>query len=82
MLAKLFGRAYQPLNTIEISKKNLLNNYRYLSSINRMLKIAPVLKSNAYGHGLIPIAKLLSQKTHRFSVLIVFMRLTNSQKVA
>lgn len=66
MLAKLFGRAYQPLNTIEISKKNLLNNYRHLSSINRKLKIAPVLKSNAYGHGLIPIAKLLSQKNPPF----------------
>lgn len=66
MLAKLFGRAYQPLNTIEISKKNLLNNYRYLSSINRKLKIAPVLKSNAYGHGLIPVAKVLAQKNPPF----------------
>src|SRR3989344_1493988 len=53
---------YQPLNTIEISKKNLLFNYRYLSSTNRKSKIAPVLKSNAYGHGILETAKILDAK--------------------
>ncbi len=50
---------YQPLNLIEISKNNLLNNYKYLSSLNSKIKVAPVLKSNAYGHGLIPVAMSL-----------------------
>lgn len=52
-------KTYQPLNTIEISRDNLLHNYKVLSSINPKVKVAPVLKSNAYGHGLILVAKIL-----------------------
>ena len=44
---------YQPLNIVEISRSRLIGNYRYLSNINKKIKIAPVLKSNAYGHGII-----------------------------
>lgn len=53
-----FRRAYSPLNTIEISEKALRSNYQYLSQLSG-LKIAPVLKSNAYGHGLTHVAKIL-----------------------
>lgn len=53
------GKKYHFLNTIWINKKALLSNYKYLRSINKKIKIAPVLKSNAYGHGLIQIATLL-----------------------
>lgn len=53
----MFGRNYKPLNRIEIHKKNLLSNYRVLSRYG--VKIAPVLKSNAYGHGIVEVAKLL-----------------------
>ena len=47
------------VRTIEISKDNLLHNYKVLSSINKKVKVAPVLKSNAYGHGIKEIAKSL-----------------------
>ncbi len=53
----LLGRNYEPLNLIEISRKNLKSNYKYLSSINSNIKIAPVLKSNAYGHGISLVGK-------------------------
>lgn len=57
---KFFGLpTYQVLNKIELSRENLLKNYRYLSNINRKIKIAPVLKSNAYGHGIGYAAKML-----------------------
>src|SRR3989344_6601908 len=71
-IRKLLGlQDYQPLNLIEISESNLLqnykllsedcnsSNYKVLSGINKKVKIAPVLKSNAYGHGLILVAKVL-----------------------
>lgn len=58
---KIFKRNYRSLNEIEISKSNLLRNLKYLSSKNRKIKIAPVLKSNAYGHGILEIAKILDQ---------------------
>ena len=69
---KIFKKEYQTLNKIEISKKNLLSNYRYLSSLNRRVKIAPVIKSNAYGHGLIPIAKILETTQKPFENKLVF----------
>lgn len=50
---------YHPLNNITVSHKQLLANYNYLSSMNPNIQIAPVLKSNAYGHGLILVAKAL-----------------------
>lgn len=59
-LKRLLGiSSYQSLNSIELSLKNLINNYKYLQSINRKVRIAPVLKSNAYGHGIVMIAKIL-----------------------
>jgi len=60
-LKKLFGAEYKPLNNIYISSKNLIFNYKYLSGIDRKIKIAPVLKSNAYGHGIVEVAKVLDK---------------------
>ncbi len=53
----MIKKSYQ-LNTVEISKENLIYNYKYLSKISGK-KIAPVLKSNAYGHGISQIGKIL-----------------------
>ncbi len=57
---RIFKKDYQTLNRIEISKINLLKNYKYLSSLK--VKIAPVIKSNAYGHGIVNIAKILDSQ--------------------
>lgn len=65
---KLLGREYQPLNKIHISKQALLDNYSYLSSVNPMVKAAPVLKSNAYGHGIKLVAGILDSKPPFFCV--------------
>jgi alanine racemase len=55
----ILNRKSFPLNRILISRSSLLHNYQYLSSINPQIKIAPVLKSNAYGHGLNLLGDLL-----------------------
>lgn len=60
-LKKLLGKTYHPLNKIEISSLFLLHNYTYLSSLNPSLKVVPVLKSNAYGHGIIQVASILDK---------------------
>lgn len=54
------GKSYYPLNKIEISKKTLEQNYNYLKHHHKQ-EIAPVLKSNAYGHGIVQVAKILEQ---------------------
>lgn len=58
-LRGILGRKYYPLNRIEIIRDNLVNNYNYLSSQDQGVKIAPVLKSNAYGHGIGLVAKIM-----------------------
>lgn len=50
---------YQVLNEITLDKEALISNYRYFTSLNPHAQIAPVLKSNAYGHGIHEIAKLV-----------------------
>lgn len=57
-LRKAFSR-YEPLIEIGISKKNLLHNLHTYQKRYPGLRFAPVLKSNAYGHGYCVIAELL-----------------------
>lgn len=58
-IKRLLRKPYHPLNKIELSSLFLLHNYKYLASLNPGISIAPVLKSNAYGHGIIQVAKVL-----------------------
>jgi alanine racemase len=50
---------YQVLNEILISKAALNNNYHYFADRHPESSVAPVIKANAYGHGLIPIASYI-----------------------
>ena len=45
-------------NEIHVSEDNLTFNYQYYKNLTNKNIIA-VLKSNAYGHGLIEVAKIL-----------------------
>lgn len=65
-IRKLLGRTYQPLNKIHLSKSKLIHNYHYLTSLSSSMKVAPVLKSNAYGHGIKPIAQILDKMNPPF----------------
>ncbi len=58
-IVRLFKKEYRTLNKIELLQKNLLENYKYLSGLNRKLKVAPVVKSNGYGHGIVLVAKIV-----------------------
>ena len=60
-LKKIIRAKYQTLNTVEIIKDNILHNVDYLYSLQEQAEIFPVLKSNAYGHGLIDCAKCLEK---------------------
>jgi len=50
------------MNIIWLRRKVLLQNLEYLQSIQPQAAIFPVLKSNAYGHGLKQITKMLSRQ--------------------
>ncbi len=46
------------LNTIELRRSALRHNYNYFKKLHKESKVCPVLKSNAYGHGLGEIAQM------------------------
>lgn len=58
---EVFKKKFTPLNLISISKEKLIHNYKELSKINPEIKVAPVLKSNAYGHGIRLVGKILDE---------------------
>ncbi len=60
-LRTLFGPRVYPMNIIRLRKKILLQNLEYLQSLQPQAALFPVLKSNAYGHGLKQIVKMLSR---------------------
>ena len=56
------SRKDHPLIIIEISKSALLNNLHAIQSLAPQWQVAPVLKSNAYGHGLALTAAILQHE--------------------
>src|SRR3989344_4140446 len=61
-LQNLLSSKSYPLNKIYLSKERLLQNYNYLSKLNPKVQVAPVLKSNAYGHGIDQIGGILNSQ--------------------
>ncbi len=70
-IKKRFER-HEPLITISISKENLLHNLNVYRTKYPKPKFAPVLKSNAYGHGLTLIASLLDKEDIAFFMVDSF----------
>ncbi|MDO8482415.1 MAG: alanine racemase [bacterium] len=60
---------HTPLVEITISKERLLGNLHFFQKNNQGLGIAPVLKSNAYGHGLALVAKIVDNENIPFVIV-------------
>lgn len=61
---------YTPLITVRISRENILHNLGVFADAVAPATIAPVLKANAYGHGLVEVARILDGDS-RVAFLIV-----------
>ncbi|MCF7794809.1 alanine racemase [Patescibacteria group bacterium] len=59
---------YDTLNIIKIQKNNLLHNLKVLQEERPQSQIIPVLKANAYGHGLKEICQILKGKVKMVAV--------------
>ena len=55
----LFKPKLKTLNTIFISKAKILNNLEQLKTLQPKSAFFPVLKSNAYGYGILPMLEIL-----------------------
>ncbi|GMU73939.1 MAG: hypothetical protein AMXMBFR44_1380 [Candidatus Campbellbacteria bacterium] len=62
--------SYESLVTVEISRERLLGNLDAFADALSPSRIAPVLKANAYGHGLLEIAHIIDGHSH-VSFLVV-----------
>lgn len=62
-------RRSAPLIEVGISRANLLHNLHAYQRAYPRLAFAPVLKSNAYGHGLVPVARILEGEDIPFFVV-------------
>jgi len=51
--------SYQPLIEVRIDGEKLIRNLKEYQKKAPGVNVAPVLKSNAYGHGLVPVAQTL-----------------------
>ena len=60
IIAKFRRNNFKTLNRIEISRNNLVNNFNLFQSQHPKMQIIPILKSNAYGHGIDQIGRLLN----------------------
>ena len=69
----LFRRTkYQPLVKVLVFANRLQNNYQLFCDSFPKFKFAPVLKSNAYGHGLVEVAEILEAENPPFFVVDSF----------
>lgn len=59
---KSFETKLEALNKVQISKSAILNNFDVFKNIYPDFSIIPVLKSNAYWHGIIEIASILKDR--------------------
>lgn len=57
---------YKPLVEVEVFKENLLRNLHVFQS---KIPVAPVLKSNAYGHGLVKVAQIMEKQKAPFLIV-------------
>lgn len=60
-IKNLFSPRLYPMNIVHVHKKNILRNMEYLQSLQPNSFLFPVLKSNAYGHGIKQMMKILSK---------------------
>lgn len=66
---KKYFSSYSPSIRVLIAKENILHNLEVYKRNYSDFEFAPVLKSNAYGHGLIQIAKILDKENLPFFVV-------------
>ena len=69
MLSIFKRKPYHHLNKILVNQQALIDNHYTLKKLQPHAQIAPVLKSNAYGHGLTTVAPVFDQLKPPFLVV-------------
>lgn len=75
-----FKKVYEPLNLIEIKENNLLDNYDFFDALGKE-QIWPVLKANAYGHGIKQVTKILLKRKFEYFVVDGYHEVLEIRKI-
>src|SRR5690606_23455373 len=59
---KQFEASYETLNVIELSRSAMLHNFDLINELYGTEHVIPVLKANAYGHGLEQVVRILEDR--------------------
>lgn len=80
-LLEYFRKPFQTLDTIVISQKALLENLDLYRSLHLKSAVFPVLKSNAYGHGIREVASILAERKLDYIVVDSYYEALEVRKV-
>jgi alanine racemase len=80
-ISKKFARKYEVSNLIEISESAVLENFDTIKKIHDC-DIIPVLKANAYGHGLREIARVLKKRKFPYIAVDGYFEALEIRKVS
>lgn len=81
-IRRKLSRKLKVLNTITLSESALKYNYNFFKKLHPESAICPVLKSNAYGHGLVEIAKMCEKLNPPYIVVDSFYEVFELKKTA
>lgn len=76
-----FEKKLTPLNRIEVSKAAILHNFDYFQN-NLPQEVWPVLKSNAYGHGIKEVVTILQARKFKYFVCDSYFEVLKIWEVA
>lgn len=79
-LRRKLSRELKVLNTVYLSKSAFKHNYNFFRKLHPKSYVCPVLKSNAYGHGLIETAKICEKLNPPFIVVDSFYEVLELKK--
>jgi alanine racemase len=68
-LKNIIKPKYDTLNRAEIDAVKIVNNFNYLKSLQQEAEIFPVLKANAYGHGLKEMCTILNKTSAKMVIV-------------
>jgi alanine racemase len=77
-----FEKEFKPLNRVEISGSTILHNFDIFQQLQPSFSILPVLKSNAYGHGLAQITEILKSRTFPYIVVDGYFEALEIRKIS
>ncbi|HSX00270.1 MAG TPA: alanine racemase [Patescibacteria group bacterium] len=66
LIRRLSANDYRPLNRITLDRSAVLHNVAHLERQHPDAEIIPVLKGNAYGHGIAEVAEILNDTSCAF----------------